>query len=65
MILTPRSGLHIEGCQHTLGVVRCILREHLAHEVDRVFCTELLHDVGAVKLDCAWADAERATGLLA
>jgi len=39
--------------------------EHFADEIDGILCIEFLHDVSAVKLDRARADAERACGLLA
>ena len=42
-----------------------LLAEHYAHEVDRVLRTEFAHDVFAVKLDGARADAKRACSFLA
>jgi hypothetical protein len=42
-----------------------LLAKHPAHQVGAVFRTKLLHDVGAVKLNGARADAKRAGGLLA
>src|ERR1700686_191015 len=51
------------GTFRAFGVRR--FAEQSAHEIGRVLCAELLHDVRAVKFDSPGADAERPRGLLA